>query len=590
MHAAVDDDAAALALDGSFRGVEEHDLGLALDDYQTMVSLGGELDGKGSAWVDQDIVGLGGDRGGPSEARVGVEDDRAVGVSAWQVVGSKAGVRVEASVANGAVGGGDGQGKARNSRAIFEENLQGDPRGTDDDGPRRLDLGRLDKSGIVEWALMVEAHGDEITAGEEVDRTGTQLFGIVGERTDPLFELSTAVGLPKQRVDKRGRLGAIDREDFTARDEERVVPGRRGETEGRHRRRAKIALSVMAQMGQPRWGDERNGRGPELGCFETHRHKGRRPPPQWPQPLLAPPPQNHRVEPQVKRRAPAPTTATVTARRALHANTSERNPAAIVPLRQRNGLRLRSGVATVSHHVRIRSSLVGIRRCCTFDIMFLSNALGAAVVIASTSSVADSSATSPEGADELERELEATVAPPASYGPALPPSADPAPIREEDIPEDEPPNSRWRGGAYFTMGVAPMSTLNIRAGFHPGIRYDMEAGLGWKRGRVRMHFGPDLHLMQYFGRKKVGFGIDGMATVSLRHVYARVGAGAAMGMPAGRDVSDTKPMMGGLVGAGLVGRLGDMEGRFGVDYDLRVDTSRRVAQTVLLTMRLTFGP
>ena len=72
--------------------------------------------------------------------------------------------------------------------------------------------------------------------------------------------------------------------------------------------------------------------------------------------------------------------------------------------------------------------------------------------------------------------------------------------------------------------------------------------------------------------------------------FVLLGAGAAMGMPAGPDVRDTRPMVGGILGAGLVGRLDDVEGRLGVDYDVRVDTSGRVAQTVLLTLRLTFGP
>jgi hypothetical protein len=160
----------------------------------------------------------------------------------------------------------------------------------------------------------------------------------------------------------------------------------------------------------------------------------------------------------------------------------------------------------------------------------------------------------------------------------------------EPEPEGAPPHTKWRGGPYLTLGFAPMATMNVHAGFHPGLRYDLETGLAWKRGRVRAYFGPDFHLMQYFGRKQVGFGVDGMATLTLRHVYARMGAGASVGMPAGADVRDTRPMIGGIVGGGLVGRLDEVEGRFGVDYDVRIDTSGRLAQTVLLTLRLTFGP
>jgi hypothetical protein len=96
--------------------------------------------------------------------------------------------------------------------------------------------------------------------------------------------------------------------------------------------------------------------------------------------------------------------------------------------------------------------------------------------------------------------------------------------------------------------------------------------------------------MQYYGRKKVGFGVDAMATFTLRHVYARVGAGTAIGMPASPNVSDTRPMIDGLLGAGFVGRLESVEGRLGVDYDVRVDTTGRLAQTLLFALRLTVGP
>lgn len=152
-------------------------------------------------------------------------------------------------------------------------------------------------------------------------------------------------------------------------------------------------------------------------------------------------------------------------------------------------------------------------------------------------------------------------------------------------PEPEP---TWDGAVYFSAGLAPMSTLHTK-GFHPGLRFDLEMGLGWHRGRVNLYFGPDLHILQYFRRKKPGFGVDAMATMSLRHVYARVGAGTAMRIPTRRDIHDTRPMMGGLVGGGLVGRLHEVEGRLGVDYDVRIDTTGRIAQTVLVTMRLSWG-
>jgi hypothetical protein len=216
--------------------------------------------------------------------------------------------------------------------------------------------------------------------------------------------------------------------------------------------------------------------------------------------------------------------------------------------------------------------------------MVWSNALGVVIMMAEPSTaVAAPGVATDVTATAVEPEVTPEVVLAAEPGPV--PEALPTPE-----PMDAPPNTKWRGGPYITLGFAPMATMDINANFHPGLRYDVEAGLAWKRGRMRAYFGPDFRLMQYFGRKKVGFGVDAMATFSLRHVYARVGAGTAVGMPAGPDVKDTRPMIGGLLGAGLVGRLDDVEGRLGVDYDVRVDTTGRMAQTVLVTMRLTFGP
>lgn len=220
--------------------------------------------------------------------------------------------------------------------------------------------------------------------------------------------------------------------------------------------------------------------------------------------------------------------------------------------------------------------------------MVLSQSLGVVIMMADPSTAA----AAPEVATDVP-----TIAVETQPEPVLAPEPEPTYVPEpeptfvpEPEPEEAPPNTKWRGGPYFMLGFAPMATMDINANFHSGLRYDMEMGLAWKRGRVRAYFGPDFHIMQYFGRKQVGFGVDAMTTFTLRHVYARVGAGAAMGMPAGPSVTDTRPMVGGILGAGLVGRIDKAEGRFGVDYDVRVDTAGRVAQTVLFTMRITFGP
>ncbi|MCA9708379.1 MAG: hypothetical protein KDK70_21195 [Myxococcales bacterium] len=223
--------------------------------------------------------------------------------------------------------------------------------------------------------------------------------------------------------------------------------------------------------------------------------------------------------------------------------------------------------------------------------MVLGNAMVATLLLSTPTDVPQAPGTD-DGLDELLCELDAPTDG-AVLEPALDPALDYAPAESPPAyPEPEPeskPKQTWRGGMYFSTGLAPMSTLHVE-GFHPGVRYDVETGLAWKRGRARIYVGPDLHLLQYFGRKKPGFGVDAMMTLSLRHVYARVGAGTATGIPAYRDVHQTRPMMGGVVGGGLVGRLDEVEGRIGVDYDVRIDTTGRVAQTVLVTMRLTFGP
>ena len=177
------------------------------------------------------------------------------------------------------------------------------------------------------------------------------------------------------------------------------------------------------------------------------------------------------------------------------------------------------------------------------------------------------------------------------YGPA-PLAPEPTPAAYDDEPPASPElvdTSKWDGGLHFSLGLAPMSTFYAQ-GFHPGVRFDVESGMAWERGRMKLSVGPDIHILQYYGRKKPGFGVDAMATMSLRHVYVRLGAGTATGIPAGRDINDVRPMMGGLVGGGFVGRVKGVEGRIGVDYDVRMDTTGRVAQTMLVAMRLSFGP
>jgi hypothetical protein len=152
-----------------------------------------------------------------------------------------------------------------------------------------------------------------------------------------------------------------------------------------------------------------------------------------------------------------------------------------------------------------------------------------------------------------------------------------------------PPPLRWSSeGVYAALGVAPATTFYVQ-GFNPALRYDYELGMHWVRGRTAVFVGADAHLLQYFGRKKPGGGVDGVLTLSRGPVYGRVGAGVMAGIPRGPDLADASPSLGGVVGLGLQGRAGNLVGRVGVDYDVRVDAFGQVNQTVLLTLRFVFG-
>lgn len=154
-----------------------------------------------------------------------------------------------------------------------------------------------------------------------------------------------------------------------------------------------------------------------------------------------------------------------------------------------------------------------------------------------------------------------------------------------DTPEPEPMFER---GGYFTMGLAPATTL-YKNGFAPALRYDAETGFAWTRRHVRLSVGADAHILQYFGRKKPAFGVDAVLTMSWRSIYVRGGLGVMAGMPATRDLRDARPAVGGVVGIGLQTWRRNLGGRIGVDYDFRVDTMGRPIQTVLLTLRIAFG-
>ena len=101
--------------------------------------------------------------------------------------------------------------------------------------------------------------------------------------------------------------------------------------------------------------------------------------------------------------------------------------------------------------------------------------------------------------------------------------------------------------------------------------------------------GAEGHLVQLFGRKKVGGGVDGVVTAGWGPVYVRAGLGTMAGLPATRDLDDVRPAVGGLVGIGLQTHHDHIAGRIGIDYDYRIDTAGRSIQTVLLILRVSFG-
>lgn len=161
----------------------------------------------------------------------------------------------------------------------------------------------------------------------------------------------------------------------------------------------------------------------------------------------------------------------------------------------------------------------------------------------------------------------------------------PAPALEPIAPPEGP---RWNRTWYGLFGVAPMAVMRSDS-FTPGLRFDFETGFAFTRKRVRFSVGPELHLVQYFGRKKPALGLDAMFTGSWGPVYARVGLGVMTGLAATRNLHDMRPGVGGVVGIGLQTLREHVGGRVGVDYDFRMDTAGRPVQTVLISLRLFFG-
>lgn len=144
---------------------------------------------------------------------------------------------------------------------------------------------------------------------------------------------------------------------------------------------------------------------------------------------------------------------------------------------------------------------------------------------------------------------------------------------------------------YFIMGSSPMVSM-YGNGFAPGIRYDVESGFAFRHGNLRLMFGANPKLVQYFGRKRPAGGLDGVVTASWRAVYIRAGAGVMANLPSGprgAELARVLPAVGGVAGIGLQTMRDHVGGRMGVDYDFRVDTTGTRIQTVMFTLQLWFG-
>ncbi len=136
------------------------------------------------------------------------------------------------------------------------------------------------------------------------------------------------------------------------------------------------------------------------------------------------------------------------------------------------------------------------------------------------------------------------TAPAPESAPSVQASASPTPARST-------PQLPWfsRSG-YFIMGSSPMVSMYAN-GFAPGIRYDVESGFAFRRGNLRLMFGANPKLMQYFGRKRPAGGLDGVVTASWRAVYVRAGAGVMANLPSGprgAELARVLPAVGGRNG------------------------------------------
>lgn len=162
---------------------------------------------------------------------------------------------------------------------------------------------------------------------------------------------------------------------------------------------------------------------------------------------------------------------------------------------------------------------------------------------------------------------------------------------EAFVDPDADPAKTWaEDGGYFMLGLAPAASF-VPGAFHPQLRYDMETGMIFRHARKdrSVTVGVDAQLFNLFDRRRPGGGVDVVVSGQMGPVYLRGGLGVLGGLPYGPDSHATRPAVGGLVGIGLQAGSGDLSGRIGVDYDLRVDRGLGLIHTVLLSVRFGWG-
>jgi hypothetical protein len=164
-----------------------------------------------------------------------------------------------------------------------------------------------------------------------------------------------------------------------------------------------------------------------------------------------------------------------------------------------------------------------------------------------------------------------------------------APSPSADTALEAESQHRWEDdGFYFGMGVAPATTLRVD-GFNPMIRYDVELGMRWTKGRSALSVGAQPWLLQRLEAPGVGGGLHGVLTGQYGPVYARTGLGVLAGVPRSASDRDSRTALSWMGGLGLESRGDQVRGRIGVDYVATYDKGGRINNSVFLVLAIRFG-